>query len=133
VEPIYSSPFNTYQTDGRPLSLDNQGNATAVDQINIKHGYQLGARFMIWFLNMWEAGALHDPVRAFRESRDAFARGDWPMLTMSQNNELSLDGHVVLPFAWDPPTEAQINAQPLSGQKWTIYVANPKQSRRRNR
>jgi hypothetical protein len=74
---------------------------------------------------MWEAGALHDPVRAFRESRDAFARGDWPMLTMSQSNELSSDGHVVLPFAWDPPTEAQINEQPLSGQKWTIYVANP--------
>ncbi len=125
VEPIYSSPFNTYRKDGSRLIVGNQGDSMAVDQINIKHGYQVGASFLIWALNMWEAGAFHDPVRAFRESRDAFARGERPMLTLSKDSELSGDGHVVLPFAWSPPTEADIAGQPLSGQTWTIFVANP--------
>ncbi len=65
------------------------------------------------------------PVRAFRESRDAFARGDWPILTLSTGSELSQDGHAVIPYMWDPPTEAAINSQPMSGQTWKIYVANP--------
>ena len=125
VEPIYSSPFNSYQKDGNPLDPGNQADGLAVSEINIKHGYQLGAPCALWFLNTWEASALQDPVRAFRESRDAFARGERPMLSLSNNDPLSMDGHVVLPYAWVPPTEADIAGQPLSGQTWTIFVANP--------
>jgi hypothetical protein len=125
VEPIFSSPDNTYRKDGKPADPSSPGDAAVIAQVNIKHGYQLGAGMIEWFLGKWTAGALHDPVRAFRESRDAFGRGDWPILSLSSDNELSMDGHSVVPYLWDPPTEDAINAQPHSGQTWTIYAANP--------
>jgi hypothetical protein len=78
-----------------------------------------------WFLGKWTAGALHDPVRAFRESRAAFQRGDWPILSISDKDKFSQSGHAVLPYAWNPDTEEEVNAQPFSGQTWTIFVANP--------
>jgi LGFP repeat len=126
VEPIFTA--NSYKKDGAKL-VDNGtvalGDAEAVNQINVKMGYQIGSEQIGWFLGKWTVGALHDPVRAFRESRDAYARGDWPMLTMSDKDKFSQEGHVVLPYAWDPSTELQIGASPLSGQTWTIFVANP--------
>jgi hypothetical protein len=101
-------------------------NVEVANEINIKHGYQLGADFILWFLGKAVAGALHDPVRAFRESRDAFNRGDWPMLTISDKDKLARSAsHVVVPYAWFPPDETGINSQPLSSQKWIIHVANP--------
>jgi hypothetical protein len=74
----------------------------------------------------WTAGALDNPVRAFRDSRDAYARGDWPILTLSDHDKFSQSGHVVLPYRWDPSTEEQIAAQPLSGQmRYSVLCSRP--------
>jgi LGFP repeat len=128
-EPVFSS--NSYRKDGEPLlpdaanPADQPDNVEAANQINVKQGYQIGSDMIGWFLGKWTAGALHDPVRAFRESRAAFQRGDWPILSISDKDKLSQTGHAVLPYAWNPDTEEEVNAQPISGQTWTIFVANP--------
>lgn len=127
-EPIFA--LNSYRKDGAALVPDGgtpaPGDAEAVDQINVKHGYQIGSEQISWFLGKWAAGALNDPVRAFRESRDASARGDWPLLSLSDKDKFSTDGHVVLPYRWDPATEAEIIPVEQGGRdRWTIFVANP--------
>ncbi len=61
IEPIYSSPFNTYRTDGTAADPSRPGDVPVVEQVNIKMGYQLGAGMIEWFLGKWTAGALHDP------------------------------------------------------------------------
>jgi hypothetical protein len=43
------------------------------------------------------------------------------LLSLTNKDKFSTDGHAVLPYAWDPPTEAQIGERPL----WTIFVCNP--------
>ena len=121
VEPIYSSPFNTYSSGNITNSL-RPGDEEARDQLGVKHGYQQGLDYIEWYLGKRTAGAWHDPVRAFRESRDAFARSDWPMFVVDNNDGKA---HAVIPYSWDPPTEDAINSQPISGQKWKIDIADP--------
>lgn len=122
-EPIFSS--NSYVNDGYPSSGDNLDpsklNSREVgDEINVKHGYQIGGEFVWWFLGKWTAGALHDPVRAFRDSRDSDRCGDWPLLTVSTRSALSQDAHVLIPYQWIGDT-----APIQRGQTWEILCANP--------
>lgn len=135
VEPIFSSPDNSYSKDppGNPLDGNNPNDSEAVDQINIKHGYQLGADFVLWYLGQEMQDEIQDPVKAFLDSRNAFANSDWPLINLSPG-PLSQDGHVVLPYRWlvsfggSAPLEATdqaINSQPLSNQQWILRVANP--------
>ncbi len=123
IEPIFSS--NSYQLDGyvangAHLNPSLPNSAEVADEINVKHGYQVGAEMVNWFLGKWTAGALHDPVRAFRESRDAHQRGDFPMFTVSKDSEFSQEGHAVVPYAWNGDTSPI-----LPGQRWEILCANP--------
>jgi hypothetical protein len=135
VEPIYDSPDNTYSKDAlgsKPDAL-NPNDAVVVEQVHIKHGYQLGAQFIYWLLGMEMQNEIQDPALAFKTSRDAFAKSDWPIIMMAPS-ALSQHGHVVVPYAWlvsfsgAPPITASdeaINSQPLPGQQWIIRVANP--------
>jgi len=122
LEPIFST--NSYVNDGyvksgAPLDPSKPNSAEVGDEVNVKHGYQLGAEMINWFLGKWTAGALHDPVRAFRESRDASLSGDWPILTVSADHEFSTDGHVLVPYAWNG------DKSPIQkGQTWEILCAN---------
>ena len=126
-EPIFTS--GSYRKDGDKLIPDGgvaaPENAEVANEINVKHGYQIGNRAIWWFLQRWTSGDLHDPVKAFRESRDAYARRDWPILSLSDKDKLSTNGHAVLPYAWSPATEAEIVWPPPPGEVWTIFVANP--------
>ena len=97
-EPVFSS--NSYRSDGNSLDTNRPEDAEAIREINVKHGYQVGSDTVTWFLGKWTAGRVHDPVRAFRESRDAFMRGDWPILSISDEGKFSSKGHAVLPYAW---------------------------------
>src|SRR5262249_20638046 len=123
IEPIFSSNSyinDGYITSGDKLDPSKPNSAEVGDEINVKHGYQLGADLINWFLGKWTAGALHDPVRAFDESKAAYERGDWPIFTISNENELGQDAHCVTPYAWNRDT-----SPPLSAQSWEILCANP--------
>ncbi len=135
IEPIYDSPDNSYSADAKGGKPDpaNPNDADVIDALNIKMGYQLGADFINWFIGMEVLNEIQDAVRAFRDSRDAFTRGDWPIIMLAPD-ALSQDGHVVAPYQWlvsfdgAPPveaTEAAIASQPLPSQAWILRVANP--------
>jgi hypothetical protein len=129
LEPLLSNPFNPYQRNHQlaptpsKLQPDLPGDQVALDAVNVKHGYQMGAGLIEWFLRRWTAGALHDPERAYRESYDDFQAGNWPLLTISDNDKFSQNGHAVLPYEWDPPPH-EIGSIP-PGQALILHVKNP--------
>lgn len=96
-----------------PISRHNPPTDAMWNEISIKHGYQLGNDLIKWFLIMYGFGHTHNPQNAFRQSRDAFRAGDYPILTIS-SDLLFGSGHVVLPYEWDD-----------SSSPWIIKVANP--------
>jgi len=101
VEPLNASQFNRFRTDGGELDPNRPGDGAALEEINVKHGYQIGAGLIEWFLGKWTAGALHDPVRAYWDSYFAYQSGNWPLLTISDEDMFSQSkGHVLMPFEW---------------------------------
>ena len=84
-------------------------------QIAVKHGYQLGADQIGYFLDNFWNGHIHDPVRAYNESNDDFKSGNFSILSLSDSS-LSTSGHAVLPYKWiDSP----------KGDTSIIWIANP--------
>jgi uncharacterized protein with LGFP repeats len=130
IEPIASNPFNAYERNhplgntATQLDPNVPGDNFTLDEINVKHGFQIGAGMVEFFLGRWTAGALRDPERAYRESFADFQAGNWPLLTISDQDEFSQDhGHALLPYEWQP-TPDRIGATPPE-QPLIIYVKNP--------
>ena len=86
----------------------------ARNEIEIKHGYQVGAGVIDYVVGHFLTGGTHDPVRCFNESRDMYNRNDFPIISVT-NASLGGSGHAVRPYRWD-----QSNPN-----DWVIYVANP--------
>lgn len=130
LEPLRDNPFNPYERNHRPkqpvtkLNADLAGDGGVLDEINVKHGYQMGAGMVEFFLSRWMAGALHDPERAYRESYADFQAGNWPLLTISDQDAFSQDhGHAVLPYEWVPTPDGIAHHPPRV--PLIIYVKNP--------
>ena len=111
---IYREPIALVPpTDGsRP---DPGRNRETVDDINVKHGYQVSGQMIDYVAPMFLTGGTHDPKGTFRSSRDEWNRGDYPVLALTKAS-LGLSGHVVRPYAWDD-----------SRKPWRIYVCDPNQ------
>lgn len=111
---LYAEPIIRYWPDtqgGQDLSTTAHTNT--INTINVRHGYQVGASSIDWFLLNLVAGETHDPKNAFQASRDAFNAGDWPILSIMKDY-FGGDGHAVRPYKWDD-----------SGNPWVISIANP--------
>ena len=89
--------------------------ASNINKINVKHEYQLGAPVVWWFLSEFVDGKTHDPVHVFKATRDAFDRGDNPVLCLAQNTDFTGTPHVILPVKWHTDTATS----------WKIDVMDP--------
>ena len=76
-----------------------------VDSFNVKHEYQVGSRPIWWFVGQFLSGETHDPVNVFQNTRDAFNRGDNPVLCIAQNYDFSGAPHCLMPIGWDTSTK----------------------------
>ncbi len=92
---------------------DPNTNHEVINEVNVKHGYQVSGEMIDWFLGKFVLGQTHDPVRAFNESQAQFAQGDYPVLALTSKS-LSVAGHVVRPYRWDD-----------LGNTLRIYIADP--------
>ncbi|MBL9127452.1 MAG: hypothetical protein JNL97_07395 [Verrucomicrobiales bacterium] len=98
---------------GLPINRFNAWNQV-VNEFNIKHCYQVGAQPIWWFVGEFLSGNTRDPVDVFRETRDAFHRGDHPVICIAQNWDFSGGPHCILPVAWDSSTKP-----------WRITICDP--------
>jgi hypothetical protein len=113
----YSEPIIRFWPDtqgGQKLDPNNATHQPTINEINIKHGYQLGADVIDWTLGQILIGNTHDPKQCFLDSRDAFNRGDYPIISLSDSFFFS-NGHAVRPYRWD-------DSDP---NNWIIFIANP--------
>ncbi|HYW36195.1 MAG TPA: LamG-like jellyroll fold domain-containing protein [Balneolaceae bacterium] len=86
-----------------------------VKEVNVKHEYQVGDEAIWWFVAQFLTGHTHDPVEVFHSTRAAFARGDYPVLCLSENYDFSGDPHTVLPAGeWD-----------TSSKPWKLKIFDP--------
>jgi len=112
-EPLFNNPYNQFSqalvAGGKP----GAGDGTLTNDINIKHGYQIGADVINYFLGKFVSGGTHDPVRCFKESLASFQGGDMPLISVSQDSSFG-GGHVLRPYRWNSKSNP-----------WTIEVANP--------
>ncbi len=88
---------------------------TAVDEINEKQAYQLGAEYLDWFAANFLTGRFWNPVCVFYDSQAAWFRGDYPVICLTTTNLSS--GHCVRPCG--------PNAYQDNGRQLIITVANP--------
>ena len=124
IEPVYTE--NSYHKQGYltdingsdlgyvPEQTPSAQDAEVLNEACIKHGYQLGASLVAWFLAAWVDGDLHEPIDAFYSSQKSFNASDWPIISVSSSSDLSQSGHVLVPYQWSPP----------QGGDLKIWVAN---------
>lgn len=74
--------------------------STVESELNIKHCYQVGAQAIWWFVGQFITGNTHDPKDVFVETRDAFRRGEHPVICIAQNWDFSGGPHCILPVGW---------------------------------
>jgi hypothetical protein len=70
--------------------------AGLINEFNVKHGYQVGAPMVSWFLQLFGLGLTHDPKGTFLMARDMFEDGNDPVLSFTKF--VQFKGHTVLPF-----------------------------------
>lgn len=83
-------------------------------EVNVRHCYQVGAGPIWWFVKEFITGNTHDPNDVFRRTRNAFERGDHPVLCISQDYDFSGAPHCILPVAWNS-----------SSKPWRITISDP--------
>lgn len=83
-------------------------------EFNIKHCYQVGAGPIWWFLSQFVTGNTHNPRTVFLQTREAFRKGNHPVICISENYDFSGSPHCILPVAWDS-----------SRKPWRITIADP--------
>ena len=111
----YAEPIHRFWPDTQTgAKLTDTNHPATVNEINIKHGYQVGAEAIDWFLSRFITGETHDPKQVFLDSRDAFNRGDFPVLSLL-DSYFGGSGHAVRPYKWD-------DSDP---NNWVISIANP--------
>lgn len=98
LESIYARKNNSLLNEPLNTVVEDRH---AVNEINIKHAYQVGARPIWWYLEQFVTGNTHDPKDVFLETRNAFRRGDNPVVCISQNYDFSGRPHCIMPYDWD--------------------------------
>ncbi|HVG32750.1 MAG TPA: hypothetical protein VM911_06710 [Pyrinomonadaceae bacterium] len=112
LESIYAQVGRSFFTE--PIFNHTADEPGLKNEINIKHGYQAGASLINWFVKQFGTGNTHDPVDVFEKSQEAYERGDYPLISIS-NSYFAPGGHVVRPYAW----------RKLTPTHWIMLVANP--------
>ncbi len=95
------------------------------NEVNIKQAYQVGAGPIWWFMGQFVTGNTHDPVDVFNATRNAFNRGDHPVICVAQNWDFSGAPHCILPVAWDSstrPWKITILDPNITGRTTTLFV-----------
>jgi hypothetical protein len=95
-----------------------------INEFNVKHGYQLGAPTVAWFLQLFGLGKTHDPQGTFLAARRMFEDGDQPVLSFTRFIELK--GHTVLPIKF-LGGEGHFDELPPGSTHWgEIWIADSK-------
>ena len=109
LETIYA--WKCMSIFSKPLINYKSFSGSVKNEINIKHGYQVGDAALYWFVNQFVRGKTHDPKHVFLRSRQCFSQGNHPVICFSDKSDYSGSNHCVTPYRWD-----------TSKKPWKIFV-----------
>jgi DNA-binding beta-propeller fold protein YncE len=123
TQPVYrlGHPQQDGDHEGEPDPVADRG---MINEFNVKHGYQVGAPTVAWFLQLFSLGQTHSPQGTFKAARRMFEDGDRPVLSFTRF--IKFKGHTVLPIKFlggdDHPEEL-----PPGSEHWgEIWIADSK-------
>ena len=116
-EPIHDSYADTQ--DGRELVKADH--PALYNELNVKHGYQVGLDMVLWTAGMFLSGQTHDPASNFYNSFAFEQAGEYPMISIFDDYVFG-GAHSVRPFQWDTTPGPCVR---LSGTNCVkIHIAN---------
>lgn len=121
----YAEPIFQYFPDtasGPELSPVDPAHAALINEINIKHGYQLGAPSALWTAAMFVSGQTHDPKNNFILSQAFADLGDRPVLSIF-NSYLFGGAHTLRPHTWETNQPCKVVSN--GNRCWHIQVGDP--------
>jgi Ca2+-binding RTX toxin-like protein len=122
-EPIHDQYFPDTQ-NGEPLSNTSGKHAALMNELNVKHGYQLSSSTGNWFLQMWALGLTHDPKKVFEFAEAFFVARDFPLISLMETYWFGKRQHTVRPFQFERTDHPCPNI-PSSSRCWLMHVADP--------
>ena len=111
AEPIYR--WGKEKGDPRP-----DQDRSIINEINIKHGYQIGASCIEWAAGQFFSGSTHNPEDVFKDTRRDYNSGNYPVLVVTPKI-LRIGAHVVLPYKFE---DIKKDGKVVTRR---IYVADP--------
>jgi len=82
-------------------------------ELNVKHGYQLGNASVDWSLGTFLTGLTHDPFANFLLSEAADEIGQYPLLAIF-DTALFGKGHSIRPYRWNGTSRARTDERMLA-------------------
>ena len=122
----YSEPIHQYfpaTQDGKRLTdlPASPARDSLINELNIKHGYQLGLDNVLWTIAMFAAGLTHDPNANYALLTSPL--GENPLIFMT-DDYLFGSAHTVRPYRWEyHPVDECITATPTGCIK--VHIADP--------
>lgn len=114
---VFSEPIYQWgPKGGEPVKPKD---SAIINEINIKHGYQLGASCIDWAVGQFLLGNTHNPKHVFFKCREEYNKGNYPLLVVTPSY-FKLGAHAVLPYKFEEVKDA-------SGKvyKYRMYIADP--------
>lgn len=96
---LFKPPLNQYGPAGQKPTLPTD--SALMDQINVRHTYQVGAKQALYYMENSVAQNEIDGNALFYLSKAMHERGQHPLIYVYSNSMFD-DGHVVRPYAWAP-------------------------------
>ncbi|MFH1691980.1 MAG: hypothetical protein ABIC68_05385 [Candidatus Omnitrophota bacterium] len=114
---VYAEPIYQWgPKGGEPVKPKD---SAIINEINIKHGYQLGASCIDWAIGQFISGHTHDPKHVFYKAREEYNRGNYPFLVVTPSY-FKLGAHAVLPYKFEEVKDAKGKIYKLR-----MYIADP--------
>jgi hypothetical protein len=134
LESIYvgvaASPFAAPLSDYYPTIACGEEPVSSLhgrvmDEINVKHGYQVGGDAVEWTVAMFLGGLTHDPKTIFEATKLAADLGSDPVINIF-DSYLFGSGHTVRPYQWEKGLAcASDDGHRPPDECWRIGIADP--------
>jgi hypothetical protein len=119
----YAQPIHDYfpdTQDGRELADVDSAHAALINEINIKHGYQLGANMVNYTIGTFIGGLTHDPMANFNAAQAADSVGEYPLVSIF-DDYLFGSAHSVRPYSFESFASCSWTSAPCA----RMHIADP--------
>lgn len=114
---IFEQPIYRWGPKGGEPKTSKHKNI--INEVNIKQGYQYGAKCIDWVAAQFLSGATHNPISTYYKAKAQFDSGNYPLLIVTPSY-WKLGAHAVLPYRFE-----EVKNSRGKTTRYRIYIADP--------